>query len=380
MVANERGVLTNQRAVRCTIMRGGTSKGVFFREEDLPQDPQERDRVILAVMGSPDRRQINGLGGADPLSSKIAIIGPGAAYGADVTYTFGQVGVDQAYVAYSGNCGNISSAVGVYAIEEGFVPPREPETVVRIYNTNAKQMLLAYVPVKGGLPVVEGDFAIDGVPGTGAEIRLDFSKTAGATTGKLLPTGNPTDELFVPELGRKVTVSIVDMAKATVFFHAREVGMKGTEGPSEFDQELLQRFWAIRNAAAALIGLSPDSRLPTPVAVSEPQDYVNYATSQVVPAQSVTFVARRVIGPPPVLHKAFATTGGVCAAVASLIPGTVVHAVAVQRGDGVVRIGHPTGVFPIRAVMGEGLEVKEVSLSRTARRLMEGTAYIPWSV
>jgi 2-methylaconitate cis-trans-isomerase PrpF len=362
--------------VKIVMMRGGTSKGVFFAETDLPTDPALRERMILAVMGSPDPRQIDGLGGADPLTSKICIIGPGRAHDADVTYTFGQVGIDEAYVALTGNCGNLSAAVGVYAIEAGYVLPQEPETVVRIFNTNSSQMLIARVPVRNGRPAVDGSYAIAGVPGTGAEIRMDYSGTVGATTGKILPTGNPRDQIFVPEFNRNVTLSIVDVAKATCYFHAEEVGIIGTEGPEQFTGEILDRFWAIRKAAAIAIGLGPKSRLPTPVAVARPQPYVNYLTKEIMPADAMNFVARRVIGPPPKLHKAFASTGAVCTAAAASIPGTIVHEVSTPITDGVVRIGHPTGVFPVRLTLKSDGTLEEASYSRTARRLLEGYAYI----
>lgn len=367
----------NQNPIRCVIMRGGTSKGVFFHERDLPSNAAQRDAAILALMGSPDPRQINGLGGADHLTSKIAIIGPGKRPEADLTYTFGQVGIDQAYVSYSANCGNLSAAVGVYAIEEGIVPALEPVTTVRIYNTNTRQILIAHVPVITGAPAVEGSYEIDGVPGTGAEIRLDFSQTSGATTGRVMPTGNAQDDLYVPELGRTIRVSFVDVAKATVYFRAADVGIGGTESPEEFTPEILQRFWAVRNAGARRIGLAPESRLPTPVSVLEPTDYVNYMTRRPVTRDAVSFVARRVVGPPPRLHKAFAATGAVCTAVAATLRGTVVHEVARDFGDGIVRIGHPTGVFPVRIGRDELGNLTEASYSRTARRLMEGIAFLP---
>jgi len=369
-----------QVPVPCVILRGGTSKGVFFAESDLPADAARRDRLIQAVMGSGDPRQIDGLGGADHLTSKIAIIGPGAAYGADVTYTFGQVGIDQPYVSYSGNCGNLSAAVGVYAIEAGHVAPREPVTTVRIYSTNARQMLLAHVPVAEGRPQVEGDYAIAGVPGTGAEIRMDYSGTQGATTGRVLPTGNPRDELYVAGLGRKVAISIVDVAKATCYFHAAEVGLRGNETPEAFTPEVLARCWSIRDAAAEAIGLRPEDRLPLPVAVAAPMDSIDFTTGRTVAAVEMSFCARRVVGPPPKLHKAFASTGAVCTAAAAFIPGTVVHEVCTPPTDHVVRIGHPSGVFPVRLVMNPDGGLAEASYSRTARRLMEGTVYVPASV
>jgi 2-methylaconitate cis-trans-isomerase PrpF len=368
--------MPEQIPIKCIIMRGGTSKGVFFREQDLPGDLNERERLILSLMGSPDPRQIDGLGGADPLTSKICIIGPGAQHDADVDYTFGQVGIEEPFVALTTNCGNLSAAVGVYAIEEGYVAAQEPTTTVRIYNTNTKQILLAHVPVRAGMPAVTGDYAVPGVPGTGAEIRLDFSRTTGSTTGKLLPTGNRRDTLFVPKLGRSVEVSILDVAKPTLYFRAEEVGITGTEGPDAFTQDILDRFWAIREAAAEAIGLDKKSRVPTPVAVAPPASYTNYMTKAVIPAESMSFTARRVLGPPPRLHKAFAATGAVCTAVAAQMRGTVLNDVYVDRGGGIVRIGHPTGVFPIYARLGPDDTVLEVSYSRTARRLMEGTAYV----
>lgn len=361
-------------------MRGGTSKGVFFHEEDLPTDREARDRTLLAIMGSPDPRQIDGLGGADNLTSKIVIIGKSRDPAADVTYTFGQVGIDLPYVSYSANCGNLSAAVGVFAIEEGLVPPVAPVTRVRIYNTNTKQLLVSYVPVDAGSAAVDGQYAIAGVPGSGAEIRLDFASTRGASTGKLLPSGNPRDQLHVPELGRTITVSFVDVAKATMYFHAADAGIKGTESPDEFTPEILERFWAIRNAGAKYIGLPLESRLPHPVSVLPPQQYTNFMTKEPVAAEEVSFVARRVGGPPPRLHKAFAATGAVCTAVAAHIPGTVVHEVARHYDDGIVRIGHPTGVFPVRVALSADGAITEASYSRTARRIMDGAVYVRHTV
>jgi 2-methylaconitate cis-trans-isomerase PrpF len=368
--------MPEQSAIKCVIMRGGTSKGVFFDERALPRDAKERERLILSLMGSPDPRQIDGLGGADPLTSKICIIGPGAAHAADVDYTFGQVGIEEPFVSFTTNCGNLSAAVGVYAIEEGYVAASEPVTTVRIYNTNTRQILLAHVPVRSGRPAVIGDYAIPGVPGTGAEIRLDFSQTTGSTTGKLLPTGNRRDRLFVPELGRAIEVSIVDVAKPTLFFRAEDLGLRGTESPDQLTPDLLEHFWAIRAAAAEAIGLGRSSRMPTPVAVAPPASYTDYMTKNEILAEAMSFTARRVLGPPPRAHKAFAATGAVCTAVAAQLEGTVLHDVYVDRGGGIVRIGHPTGVFPVHATVGADGAVREVSYSRTARRLMEGQAYV----
>ena len=366
----------DQLAVPCTIMRGGTSKGVFFLESDLPADAQLRERVLLEAMGSPDPRQIDGLGGADTLTSKIVIVSRSDQPGIDLNYTFGQVGIDLPYVSYSANCGNLSAAVGTFAIQQGLIKAVEPVTTVHIFNTNTRQVLVSRIPVSGGQPSVHGDCAIAGVPGTGAEIQLDFARTRGATTGSLLPSGNVIDEIYVPELGKSITVSIVDVAKVTLFFHARDIGIRGTETPDEFTPEILNRFWAIRNAGAKHIGLPPESRLPHPVSVIAPADYTNYMTKTTVSANEVSFVARRVGGPPPRLHKAFAATGAVCTAVAAHLPGTVVHQVARRFDDHVVRIGHPTGVFPIITRIGTDGEIAEAAYTRTARRIMDGTVYV----
>src|SRR5579862_1583024 len=189
--------------IRAAVIRGGTSKGVYLLAQDLPRDPALRDKVILAIFGSPDSRQINGLGGADPLTSKVAIIGRSSRADADVDYTIGYVGVDTAVVDYEGNCGNISQGVGPFAVDEGLVPVVEPFTVVRIFNTNTKKIIEAEVPVCGGRAVTEGDFVAEGVPGTGAKIVMNFVNSAGSKTGKLLPTGNVIDRIQLAD-GRSV--------------------------------------------------------------------------------------------------------------------------------------------------------------------------------
>ena len=208
--------MADYRKIPCVIQRGGTSKGVYLHEKDLPKEPELRNRVILAIFGSPDRRQIDGLGGADPLTSKCAIIGPPERPDADINYTMVQVDITKPVLDFKGNCGNISSGVGPFAIDEGLVPVREPETVVRIYNTNTKKILKAFVQTRQGKSKYTGDYAIDGVPGTGSKILLDYSATEGAATGKLLPTGNPTDVISIPSIG-KIEISIVDAGNPMCF-------------------------------------------------------------------------------------------------------------------------------------------------------------------
>ncbi len=195
------------KKIRCVIMRGGTSKAVVLQEQDLPADPKERKEVILKIFGSPDVRQIDGLGGADPLTSKCAVIGPSSSKDADVNYTFYQVGIDRPLVE-EGGCGNIASVVGPFSIDEGIVKAVEPITEVRIYNSLSKKIFFAEVPVKDGRAAAEGDYKIDGVPGTGAKILLDWKNLSGGKTGTLLPTGNTKDKLFIEGIG-DLTVSIV---------------------------------------------------------------------------------------------------------------------------------------------------------------------------
>jgi len=367
------------RGYPATLMRGGTSKAVFFEADSLPEPGGARDRIVLSAFGSGDPRQIDGLGGADVLTSKVAIIGPPTRADADVDYTFGQVGIAENVVDWNGNCGNISSAVGAYAIEAGHVAPVEPVTTVRVHNTNTGTLLRLLVPVADGLPEVDGDYAISGVPGTGAEIRLDFAATAGATTGRMLPTGSPTDELDVPGVGR-LTVSIVDVAKLAVFFRADDIGMAGTETPAEFLPDLLVRFERIQQAAADLVGIDRGTGMPRPVAVAPAQAFHPLGEEErIVPADDVDFLGRWVVVPPPRVHKAFAGTGAVCTGVAARVEGSVVHALRGATAGPVVRIGHPSGVFPVRIEL-DGPHLREASFSRTARRLLEGTVYVKESI
>src|SRR5208283_3439316 len=241
--------------LRCVIVRGGTSKGVFIMKNELPSDPAKRDAVICAIYGSPDVRQIDGLGGADVLTSKLAIISPSTREDADVDYTFGQVSFETDFIDYNGNCGNISSAVGPFAIDEGLVEPKEPVTVVRIHLTNSDNILVAEVPVENGKAMVEGDCQIDGCPGTGAKITLDWSDTAGAITGKLLPTGNAQDVIDVE--GKQYSVSLVDAGNLLVFINASSLGMKGIESPQEIEgnKSLMETIEKIRGRAAMICGL-----------------------------------------------------------------------------------------------------------------------------
>jgi len=366
-----------QIRVRTVLMRGGSSKAVFLNESDVPRDHEERTRFLLALFGSPDKRQIDGLGGSDILTSKCAIIGPPSRPDADVDYTFAQVSVDKPIVNYDIACGNITAAAGSYAVEEGYVEATAPFTTVRVHNTNTGRVMRITVPVRNGMPQVEGDCAIDGVPGTGAEIKLDFSGTAGAVTGKILPTGNVRDVIEVQTLGRRVDVSVVDVANPCAFVAAADLGLTGGELPGHVPELTLDAIVEIRSASAHLSGI--DSHLlPFVVTIGEACSYHDYLTGRMLPAEQCDLVAR--LFSERNMHKAYAGTGATCLAVATRIIGTVPHAI-VRPGPATapLRIGHPSGVLTITAdvaAVDGAWKVNEVVFSRTARRLMEGWAYV----
>ena len=378
-----------QKALRAVYMRGGTSKAVFFHENHLPNDPAIRDRVILSAYGSPDpnKRQINGMGGAVSTTSKVAIISRSKNPAYDVVYHFGQVSIDKPMIGYRGNCGNISSAVGPYAIDEGMVVAEEPVTRVRIYQKNTNKLIIADVPVKDGLYNEEGDFSIDGVPGSGGKILLHFVDPGGSISGKLLPTGNAKDEIDVKGIGR-IAVSIVDAANPVVFVRARDLGLSGTE-IYEIDgsEEIRAKLEAIRARGAVMLGFadSPEEAsktsqdVPKIAFVSEPSPYQT-VTGRMITADDIDIVAR--IMSMGTLQKAYAVTGAICTAGAAKIEGSVVSEMLGGRGSDTneVLIGHPGGIIPVAAKLNKsdhGYEYEEAVLGRTARRLMDGYVYVP---
>lgn len=376
--------MAHQRSIRCMVMRGGTSKGVYLLENDLPLDPNEREQVILKIFGSPDPRQIDGLGGADPLTSKVAIVGPSSVKGADVDYTFGQVEIAEGKVHINGNCGNISAGVGPFAILRGLVKAREKVTTVRIYNTNSNKILVEEVPMEDGEPAVYGDFSIPGVPGTGAEIKIDFSCTIGAVTGKLLPTGNAVDEVEVPGYG-VIPMSFVDMANPLVFVQAKDLGLVGIESPAEVDgnPELLSKLETCRKAAAVKLGFMKQiedeaTTLPLLAFVAPSADYVDFTTGKTVRKEEMDFVSRLMFM--GIMHKTYAGTGSICTAAAAKIPGTLVfQQVENAREKTVMRIGHPAGSMPVNTMAdydGNKVYFRNVGNSRTARQIMDGFVYI----
>lgn len=372
-----------QVKIPCVFMRGGTSKALFFKDNHLPKDPEVRTRLILSAYGSPDpnRRQIDGMGGGVSTTSKVCIISSSKDPKYDVNYNFGQVSIDKPLIDYQGNCGNMSSAVGPFAIDEGLVEIEEPVTTVRIYQVNTKKLIVAEVPVKNGVYNEQGDFAIDGVPGTGGKITLHFHKPGGSVTKALLPTGNHTDEIHVSGLG-KVTVSLVDAANPLVFVRARDLGLKGTEiAEIEASDDILAKLEAIRSRAAVMIGLAatPEEAskscqaIPKIAFVSEPQLYETIDGRR-ISKEDIDIVGR--IMSMGTLHKAYAGTGAICTAGAARIKGTVVNEVFAGDPEGEhIRLGHPGGIMPINAHISQkkdSVEYEEAVIYRTARRLMEG--------
>ena len=380
--------MDDYRKIRCVIQRGGTSKGVYFHMQDLPADIEQRTKVILAVFGSPDIRQIDGLGGADPLTSKCAMIAPSQRQDADVDYTMAQVSITDPIIDFRGNCGNISSGVGPFAIDEGLVEVKEPQTVVRIYNTNTQKILKAYVATKNGKSKYVGDYTIDGVPGGGSKILLDYSATGGTLNGKVLPTGNPVDTISVPGIG-EMAVSVVDAGNPTCFLRPEVLGFNGTEGPNDSKVlASLEKIELIRGTVSKLLGLTTDAAKarfdcptwPMIAFVSEATDYVSYTDNSPVKKGDIDFVSRLYFM--QTMHKTYPGTGTVCTGAAALIDGTIVQKVCSPgaRDAKRVRIGHPSGIISLEVDVDnhpEGPQLKLAAFGRTSRRIMEGYVYVP---
>jgi 2-methylaconitate cis-trans-isomerase PrpF len=364
-----------QRRIRAVYMRGGTSRCLVFHDKDLPPAGPERDRILLAALGSPDPygRQLDGLGGGISSLSKACVIGPPSHPDAQVDYTFAQVEVSKPVVDYTGNCGNCSSSVGPFAIDERLVPSTEGETIVRVHNTNTKKLIVAHVPVAGGEAAVDGDFELPGVAGRGARIALDFLDPGGAGTGRLLPTGRVVDTI------EGVAASLVDATNPVVFVRAKDLGLNGAEAPSamDADTELSSRLERIRSGAAELMGIPGSAANPKVAVVAPPAAFVGLDGGR-YGADQVDLLARVIsMGN---CHRAFALTSAMCLAVAARIDGTVVSECDASRGKGDLRLGHPSGVLPIAAAVGarDGRPYAlRVTVYRTARRLMEGFVRVP---
>lgn len=373
--------------VPAVFMRGGTSRALFFHARDLPTDPDLRDRFILAAYGSPDpnRRQVDGVGGATSSTSKVAVISDGRHLGADVLYDFGQVAIDEPLIDRRGNCGNISSAVGPFAVDEGLVQPTDPVTTVRFLNTNTNKLIVAHVPTRDGRFDPTGDFLLPGVPRTGAAIQLDYMEPGGAVTGALLPTGNPVDELDVPGVGT-LDVSIVDAANPLAFIRWDALGLDGSESPDDIDADagLLRRIELVRAHAGVLAGIAETAEdvtqetpsVPKLTFVGPARDYTRTDGRVQAGHETSLHAAMMSMGR---LHRSYALTGGICTAVAANIPGTLPFE-AVGRADPECRIGHPAGILSLQAQMtrqGEQWKVSSVAAYRTARRLMHGAVEVP---
>jgi 2-methylaconitate cis-trans-isomerase PrpF len=374
-----------QQTIPCMIIRGGTSKGLYFLDHDLPPTGEKRDSALLRLMGSPDIRQIDGLGGAVSVTSKVAILSPSDREGIDVDYTFAQVSVDKPVVSYIGNCGNISSGVGPFAIESGLVKASDPCTKVRIFNTNTEKIMIAEVETPKGHVNYEGDFEIPGVPGGAAPVKVLVQDPAGAVCGSLLPTGNTVDELIVPGFG-PLEVSIVDAANPLVFVLASDIGMNGTEGPEETgaNQPLLDLLEKIRGEAAKKLGfveLAGESSWKSPTVpkmtiVAPPAEFTSIA-GETIQAARADLLGRMMSMQRP--HPTYALTGAMCTAAAAVIPGTIVH--HVRRSDADtrrLRIAHPGGILEAGTDYensSQGIHLLSVYGFRTARLLMRGTAF-----
>jgi probable AcnD-accessory protein PrpF len=382
----------HQIRIPAALMRGGTSKGLFFRGDALPGDPALRDRVLLRAIGSPDpyRKQIDGLGGATSSTSKVVIVSRSARAGCDVDYLFGAVAIDAPVIDWSGSCGNLVAGVGPFAIEEGLVAAGEGTTVVRIWQVNTAKRIVAHVPTRGGAPLVAGDCRIDGVPFSGAEIRVEFFDPGGAGGGALLPTRHVTDRLHVPGVG-EIEASLVDAGNPTVFVRAADIGLTATEQAAviDGDRALLERLEAIRAAGAVAMGLAASTgeatarRPATPkiAFVAPPATYETSAGERLA-AGNIDLTARILsMGR---LHHAFTGTGSIATAVAAALPGSVVAGVCRETPAGVpIRIGHPAGRLEVGATVlqhdGEWV-VEKAIMRRTARRLMEGSVLVPAEV
>lgn len=346
-------------------MRGGTSRGPYFKASDLPADPGKRDRVLLSVMGSPHPMQVDGIGGGKPQTSKVAIVSPSARDDADVDYLFAQVSVDEAIVDTRPNCGNMLSGVGPFAIETGMVRARDPETRVRVFNVNTGALVEQTIQTPGGVVTYEGDQALDGVPGTAAPIRMAFANTEGAVTGSLFASGKRREEID------GIAVTLIDNAMPMMLLRADAVGLRGDETPDEIDAnaEMFARVEALRLEAGRRMGLGDVSKLVTP------------KVGLLSPARHGGTIASRYLVPHS-CHRSHAATGAICLATACCLNGTVAAEIIGGAIDqpGTVVIEHPAGRIDVGVTLepdGEGgMRVARTEILRTARRIFDGFVYV----
>lgn len=380
-----------QLRIPAVYMRGGSSKGVFFHARDLPPAGPARDALLLRVIGSPDPygKQIDGMGGATSSTSKVVMITPSCRPDCDVDYLFGAPAIEAPVIDWSGNCGNLSAAVGPFAISEGLVEaPRDGRATVRIWQANLGKRILAHVPMVNGEVQEEGDFRFDGVAFPAAEVVLDFLDPAG-TDGSVLPSGQLVDELDIPGLGR-LPVTLLNAGNPTVFAYAESFGLSGTETQEQVngDAALLERLEAVRATGAVAMGLARTAaqatverpHTPKLCLIAPPQTY-QVAGGKQVPAEAIDVIARMIsMGK---LHHAIPGTGAVAVAVAAALPGTLVNQLTGDLGGRQVRMGHTAGTVVVGAQAREidgSWQVEKASMSRSARRLMEGWVRVPAAV
>ncbi len=347
--------------VRCMWMRGGTSKGGYFLKQDLPVDIAARDAFLLGVMGSPDKVQIDGMGGADPLTSKVAVVAKSSRPGVDVDYLFLQVFVDQAIVTDAQNCGNILAGVGPFAIERGLAAATGDETKVAIFMENTGQMAVATVQTPGGKVVYSGDARIDGVPGTHAPVPTEFRDTAGSSCGALLPTGNAVDVI------NNVPVTLIDNGMPSVVFKAEDVGATGYESREELDNatELKARIEAIRLKVGPMMNLGDvtEKSVPKMMLVAPPRNGGAVTVRSFIPHRA---------------HATIGVLGAVSVATACLVKGSPAADVA-QIPEGrrkTLSVEHPTGEMTCVLETDDAGEVVSAALLRTARKLMDGEVFV----
>ena len=388
--------IPTQIAIRATYMRGGTSKGVFFATDDLPESARvagpARDRLMLRVTGSPDPygKHIDGMGGATSSTSKVVLVARSSRADCDVDYLFGAVAIDRPVVDWSGNCGNLTSAVGPFAIARGLVEaPADGIAVVRIWQANIGRRIVAHVPMRQGRVVELGDFELDGVAFPAAEIRLEFMDPGADGEGEggaMFPTGRLIDRLRVPGVG-DIEATLIDAGNPTIFVDAAALGLVGVEMQDDVDPDaaLLLRIEAIRAHATVVMGLAAsaaeatDRRPHTPkiAFVSPPRSYVA-SSGRMVEAAMLDLTARILsMGR---LHHAMTGTGAVAIAVAAAIPGTLVSRLLAGGARGEVCFGHPSGSLSVGATAEPGADgwvVTRAVMSRSARRLMDGEVFVP---
>ena len=368
------------KKIPIAIYRGGTSRALFFHEKDLPESIDEQDKLILEAIGSGHSLQVNGLGGGSPQTSKCAIIGPPSVPEADVNYTFVYPGVIQMIADRKGNCGNISSAVGPFAVNEGLVKAEEDQSTVVIYNTNTNALLRSTFEVRKGRFYPKGNFAIDGAPGTGSRISLEFLSNASLP---LLPTGQVREVLDVPGISQELEVTILQAGNLAVFFSMGALNLKTEPEQWEQDVELWQKMEAVRGAAAVRLGMAEtmaEARIKTPavpkvLAVRRPQPYKDLLGRQQSGESHQFMVLTAAMG---VMHRSVAVTGSVATAAAAVLPGSIVYNLRDGEGPDVI-IGHPSGQISLTAELFEEngkWQAKKIALNRTAREIMKGFVYV----